>query len=128
MTSISSTDRTSQFLGADWTMKKSFLCVDDYGQGGVWYLVLARSEEQVKEKLPFLKLVADRPAWMDDASYERLKAQRTIDVDDLANETAFDLPWRMRLARHRGESPPISNEEAAKLINSELEKLRSGKS
>ena len=109
-------------------MKKTFLCVDDYGQGGVWYLVLAKSEEQIKERLPFLKLVQDRPQWMDDSTYERLKTQRTIDVDDLTDETALDLPWRMRLARHRGEPPPISNEETAKLINSELDKLRSGKS
>jgi hypothetical protein len=108
-------------------MKKSFLCVDDYGQGGVWYLVLADSAERIREKLPFLAVVETRPEWMDDEMYERMKAQRTIDLDNLSDERALDLPWRMRLARHRGESPPISNEEAARLINAELEKLRSRK-
>ncbi len=114
-------------MGADRTMKRSFLCVDDYGQGGIWYLVLAESPEQVKERLPFLTLVEKRPTWMDDASYERMKEQRTIDVDDLSDEESLDLPWRMRLAKHRGEPSPISNEEAARLINAGLEKLRAQK-
>lgn len=114
-------------MGADRTMKRSFLCVDDYGQGGIWYLVLADSPDQVTEKLPFLTIVEDRPSWMDDAIYERMKKLRTIDVDDLSNEESLDMPLRMRLAEYRGEPPPISNEEASRLINEGLRKLRSRK-
>lgn len=110
-------------MGADRTLKRSFLCVDDYGQGGIWYVVLAKSPEQIKERLPLLTVVENRPSWLDDAEYKRIEEGGTIDIDNLPTEGTLGLA----VAELRGELPPISNEEAAKLINAELEKLRSRK-
>src|SRR5262245_21451791 len=98
-------------------MKRSFLCVDDYGQGGIWYLVLADSGEQIKNKLLSLTGVESRPQWMDDARFERIREQRTLDIDNLPKDGILDLAIRTHLASGEPDVPTVSNEDAAELIN-----------
>lgn len=45
-------------------MKKTYLVVYDYGQGGVWFLLDARSVSEIQKKWPFFKAYKDRPEWM----------------------------------------------------------------
>jgi hypothetical protein len=106
-------------------MKQDFLCVDDYGQGAVWFLVAADSPEAIRRKLPFLEIVPQRPSWMTDADYADIGKRSYLDVDNLPTEGAIGLALRMSLAAHRGDPPPVSNEEASRLINQDLKKLRS---
>lgn len=62
-------------------MKKSFLVVYDYGQGGVWAFVKARSRAEIERRFPELEIVDKPPEWMSLAEKKRLKEQMTFDVD-----------------------------------------------
>lgn len=63
-------------------MKTPFLAVYDYGQGGIWIVLLAESADQIKERYPELKVI-ERPApSMNDEELEVIRARRTLDIDD----------------------------------------------
>jgi hypothetical protein len=62
-------------------MKKTFLVAYDYGMGGVWALVSARSDSEIIQKHPFLKVAENRPSWMTDQEYARVEFQGTFDID-----------------------------------------------
>lgn len=61
-------------------LKRRFWVVYDYGQGGRWVLVEARSREAITERFPELQVVERRPAWMTDEIASRLEAN-VIDLD-----------------------------------------------
>jgi hypothetical protein len=63
-------------------MKKDFLVVYDYGMGGVWAVISARSQNEITEKYPMLSVQQIRPSWMTDEYYEKIKTARTFDIDD----------------------------------------------
>jgi hypothetical protein len=63
-------------------MKKQHLVVYDYGMGGVWAVIFARSEEEILAKYPALQVIHEWPAWMTDEEYERTLANQSFDVDD----------------------------------------------
>ncbi|MBL8515828.1 MAG: hypothetical protein JNM76_02570 [Betaproteobacteria bacterium] len=44
--------------------KTEYLCVYDYGMGGVWFIVNARSTLEVESKLPGIVAFEDKPEWM----------------------------------------------------------------
>lgn len=66
-------------------MKKEFLVAYDYGMGGLWGIMLARSEEEISALYPELKIAEARPKWMTDERYLRLKSDEYHDIDD--------VPW-----------------------------------
>ena len=51
-----------------------FLVVYDYGQGGVWAVVRAKSPADVHAQFPELTVVGHRPDWMSDRGLEQLRA------------------------------------------------------
>ena len=54
-------------------MKKDFLVVYDYGTGGIWTVIHARSKEEIEQKFPDLKVMNDpRPDWMTDERFSEL--------------------------------------------------------
>jgi hypothetical protein len=58
----------------------SFLVGFDYGMGGVWGLVNAPSEAEIKTIYPELKVVHERPVWMTERIYEKIVAREPYDV------------------------------------------------
>ena len=62
--------------------KKRYLAVYDYGTGGVWAPVDARSSVEIIQRYPVLIVKEDRPAWMDDNTYERIAVANLFDIDD----------------------------------------------
>jgi hypothetical protein len=62
-------------------MKRSFLVVYDYGQGGVWAFLLARSEAEIEERFPELNVVDHPPKWMSKSHLARLRRGMTFDID-----------------------------------------------
>ena len=63
-------------------MKKSYLVVYDYGTGGVWAIIHARSKDEIVRKYPMLTVQDDRPNWMTDAYYKTIESNRSFDIDD----------------------------------------------
>jgi hypothetical protein len=63
-------------------MKKNYLVVYDYGTGGVWAVIAARSRNEITQKYPMLSVHDDRPSWMTDEYYEKIVATRKYDIDD----------------------------------------------
>ena len=59
---------------------RRYWVVYEYGQGGVWAVVAARSAEEIRAHFPELGLVADRPGWMSDDLAARLEAN-VLDLD-----------------------------------------------
>ena len=68
------------------TEKTAYLVAYDYGAGGLWGVMLARSGEQIKGLYPELTVVRDRPKWMTDERYAEL-AVTPYDIDG--------APWGM---------------------------------
>ena len=60
--------------------KTPFLVVYDYGQGGVWGYVLARSSNQISARFPELTVVDEPPTWMD-AARQRKHMEEREDID-----------------------------------------------
>ena len=54
-------------------MRRSrYLVVYDYGAGGVWAYVVARSADEIVSRFPELQIVHERPKWMSDHDERRL--------------------------------------------------------
>ncbi len=56
-------------------MDSEYLVVYDYGMGGLWGVLLAPSEVAIKAKYPELRIASERPAWMTEEAFQRLREQ-----------------------------------------------------
>jgi hypothetical protein len=63
-------------------MKRDFLVVYDYGMGGIWAIIHARSKDEITQKYPRLSVQEMRPAWMSDEVYSDISSTRRYDIDD----------------------------------------------
>ena len=75
-----------------------FLAVDDYGTGGIWFVLLADSEEQIHKALPTVQVFppGERPAWMSEAMLNEIEDRDTYDIEDLPPSA-----WMNRLRQGR---------------------------
>ncbi|HEV2952465.1 MAG TPA: hypothetical protein VG015_00035 [Candidatus Dormibacteraeota bacterium] len=60
-----------------------FLTVYDYGQGGVWRVVLAESRAQVEWEFSLLTVMDGPPSWMTAAELDVVKV---VDIDSGEDE------------------------------------------
>jgi|GEM_PF-1319079 len=74
------------------TRKKDFLVVYDYGMGGVWAVIQARSAEEITAKYPVLEVMERRPAWMSRLEYDRLRRKERYDIDRPSGWFLLSLP------------------------------------
>jgi hypothetical protein len=72
--------------------KTTYLAVHDYGMGGTWVLIDAKSVEQVEQTYPQLKVVHQRPAWLDEQLLENIRNRLHFDID-------APTGWLLRLDR-----------------------------
>lgn len=61
--------------------KTDFLVVYDYGMGGLWGIVAARSADEIRSKFPELTVITDRPKWMTDERLSNLHEREWHDID-----------------------------------------------
>ena len=64
------------------TSKTRFMVAYDYGMGGIWGLVWARSPEALHALYPELAIVSARPNWMTDELFAQMESRETYDIDD----------------------------------------------
>jgi hypothetical protein len=65
--------------------KREYLAVDDCGTGGIWFVVIACDEAEIRRHLPSVKVYAPdtKPKWMSDELLRRIAERRTFDIDTL---------------------------------------------
>jgi hypothetical protein len=75
-----------------------FLIVDDYGTGGIWFVVRAANESDIRAVLPKVVIYSSgsRPEWMSAEKLADIATRRTYDLDRLP-----DSPWMTDLKRGR---------------------------
>lgn len=78
-------------MGTYRTMKRPFLTVYDYGQGGVWRVLLAESQAEIAAKYPELQIFTEPPDWMSADKLDDIKARTTLDIDDTSDHFLTSL-------------------------------------
>jgi hypothetical protein len=63
-------------------MKRLFLVSYDYGMGGVWAVIHARTVEEIQQKFPALSVTRERPPWMTEDEYRKILKDNYHDIDD----------------------------------------------
>jgi hypothetical protein len=78
--------------------RSRFLAVDDYGTGGIWFVVVAANEDEIRKALPTVRVFAPgmRPDWMTAEDLRQIEVSRTFDIDDLPSSD-----WMSRLREGR---------------------------
>jgi hypothetical protein len=69
----------------DLSAKHPYLVLYEYGQGGVWAFIRARSSQVIKKRFPQLEIYRDPPEWMTAGDIDEIKKKMTIDIDDESN-------------------------------------------
>jgi hypothetical protein len=74
--------------------KRGYLAVDDYGTGGIWFVVMAHAEDEIRRHLPSVKVYPPdtKPEWMSAELLRDIAERRTFDIDALP-----DSDWMRRL-------------------------------
>ena len=62
--------------------KREFFVLHDYGQGGLWAILRAESEEQVRRKYQGVEVFEGRPPMLDDATVSSIRRAGVRDIDD----------------------------------------------
>jgi hypothetical protein len=73
------------------SVKRAYLVLYEYGQGGVWAYILARSSQVIRKRFPQLEINRDPPEWMTAADIDQIKEKVTIDIDDESNPILASL-------------------------------------
>ena len=60
--------------------KSRYLVCDDYGMGGVWAFITARSPDEITAKYPQLTVPTEPPSWM--TTENEPGEDMTFDIDD----------------------------------------------
>jgi hypothetical protein len=68
---------------SDEAPKQRFLVVYDYGQGGIWAFIWARSAEDIDKKFRGLKVVDTMPSWLTGDELVATEQTMTYDIDNL---------------------------------------------
>jgi hypothetical protein len=63
-------------------MTREFFAVDDYGQGGIWLVIHARSAAEIEAKYPELRVRHEPPEFLEPGTLERLRRERRFHIDD----------------------------------------------
>lgn len=75
-----------------------FLAVDDYGTGGIWFILIAESEDEIHSVLPRVRVFppGERPDWMSDEIYQEIDQRRKFNIRSLPQSD-----WMNRLREGR---------------------------
>jgi hypothetical protein len=78
----------ARLTGQSARVSSEFLVAYDYGMGGVWAIVLADSAAEITSRYPEVVIVTDRPGWMNEVRFERLRRD-TVDIKVAEDQGIF---------------------------------------
>jgi hypothetical protein len=81
--------------------KQKFLVVYDYGQGGVWAFVWARTADEIHTRFRDLKVIDSMPSWLVGEELAVTEQRMTFDIDDVKPDD-----WIAQLLRPGQGEPP----------------------
>lgn len=61
--------------------KREFLAVNDYGMGGIWYLISARSIAEVRLHFPFFEVFESPPKFISKDEFFKIRNESFQDID-----------------------------------------------
>ncbi len=75
-------------MGTDSSVKRKFMAVYDYGMGGTWSIIYARSAKEITNKFPQLTVYdyEQLPTWVTPEWLKILGSERIYDIDDPPTE------------------------------------------
>jgi hypothetical protein len=62
-------------------VKRPFLAVNDYGMGGVWLYIDARSAQEIVSLYPELTVYEQQPAFLSQDELDEIKSHFHFDID-----------------------------------------------
>lgn len=78
-------------------MKSDFLAAYDYGMGGVWVIMHARTKQEISAKYPELTVADARPTWMTDDLYAKIAEKLWFNIDQEPSG------WLLELVKQRSK-------------------------
>ena len=71
-------------MGKHTSVKRKFLTVENYGMGGDWHSIYARSAAEIKAKFPQLIVYdySELPDWITPEWLKHLESRDVYDIDD----------------------------------------------
>lgn len=76
--------------------KHEFLVTYDYGTGGLWAVLQAICAIDITSKYPQLTVVDERPDWMDDKTYNKIRSNSNYNVNNIPEDS-----WLQKLNEDR---------------------------
>jgi hypothetical protein len=64
------------------TAKVKFLVCHNYGMGGLWAIIFARSRSEIMEKFADLEIIDKPPLSMTQNELREIEAKNSLDIDD----------------------------------------------
>jgi hypothetical protein len=83
-------------MGSQQRSKQPFLVVYDYGSGGLWAYIRARSRDEIAAKYPSLKIVDQAPWSITDADLNLIGTKNSWDIDEPPTD------WLLALLKEGG--------------------------
>lgn len=72
-------------------MKQPYLCVDDYGMGGIWLYIDANTPGEITDKYPELQVFDAPPDFLSKELLDRIESELHFDVDEPPHGFLADL-------------------------------------
>lgn len=61
--------------------KRAFFVCDDYGMGGIWLVIDARSAREIEKAYPELTVFEEPPAFLAPETRDRIATKERFDID-----------------------------------------------
>lgn len=75
-------------------MKHKYLVVYDYGMGGIWLFIYAKSAAEIEITYPELSVVEHYPDWLKGEHLRQIERDETYDIDEAPRGLLLSLVKR----------------------------------
>ncbi len=77
-------------------MKKPFLVAHDYGMGGIWMFIRARTADEIRTAYPELTVFEKPPTFLSEAEITKIRKEPAFDIDQSPTDYLATLVEKRR--------------------------------